>query len=828
MIKKTFLIIVLLSLLLVAPGKPVVSQTATAGENDPLRTIDLSHFEQQAAASSAVTPAPAVDEALGLPPEQAQPMLESDPLSFEINSGRFVYDDFNRIDGAIGAGWTVHNGYCNIASNSAVCGGVSLPGRATFNGVSTDGNMAEMDVAVSGTSLQYAGLLLNYGAGVNNLFIKVQQQAPFEGKFTHAACYTGSGGIGFGLNFFELTSPFMSAHMSARRVGDTVTLVFSNVDGSTQPTQTYTCTGAPPPEGSGIGILGYNAIARMDNFGVSNKHILLVDDDWDFDETVPNDGGRPYYTTALDILGYSYAVWDTVTQGSPTTADMLPYDAVIWFTGYAWEETVLPSDELALAGYLEAGGVLILSSLDYIYSAGTVTPFMRDYLGISSYDEDVTELDPVGTPDSPIGVELGPYTLVRPDTWAAYWPGVGYEGPYTDYVYPTPENSAPFKFWTSGVTNSSAFDGGHFRTVFLAWPFEWVGFVLDRAEILGSMLEWGHWVAKSDACFDLTRFDAEYFPRTGLVYVLGGRSGIDTDGNIYAYNPSTGACIDTGADMPIPISNFTTNLINDGSKDLLCTFGGREAGGSNTLAVQCYDPLANNASVVANLPAAYTGYVPGAQVVYNNRVYIFGGFNSYAAPYDLARTDRYNPITKSFTQLGNLSLARSYIYAAEVAGKIYAFGGTISDPGGLLAQTRAEVMADPEGAGTWNDAAVPDLPSPMGEGRAFGFDSADGIDRLTDKIVFVGGGDWPNETGDGWTYDTLTHTYDVSFPDLQEFRRDHAGVYVPLDSSNQADGLPGLWVIGGHSGSDAPPYAGVEYFPLNYNFLYAFLPLVLK
>ncbi|MBP7040756.1 MAG: S8 family serine peptidase, partial [Anaerolineaceae bacterium] len=182
----------------------------------------------------------------------------------------------------------------------------------------------------------------------------------------------------------------------------------------------------------------------------------------------------------------------------------------------------------------------------------------------------------------------------------------------------------------------------------------------------------GAWVDGTAPCFDWTRYDVEYYPATGLIYALGGRSGSDTIGDIYSYNPVTGACADTGANMPVPISNYTVNLVNNGSADVLCTFGGRNSAGSTILNVQCYNPLTNTASTVANLPSAWTGFTPGAQVVYNNKVYIFGGFNATSSPYETARTDRFDPVTNTFTQLGNLSLARSYLYAAEVDGKIYA------------------------------------------------------------------------------------------------------------------------------------------------------------
>lgn len=174
-----------------------------------------------------------------------------------------VLDDFNRADGPIGPNWTVRDGSCNVVSNAATC---SNMGRATFNSAPGTGDAAEMDVAVFSTSLDYQGLLLNYGAGATNIFIKVQNQAGGM-QFGHAACYTGNNGAAFGLGFFALSSPFGSAHMAVTRVGDDVTISFTNIDGGAQSPQTYVCSGAPPREGTGIGINGYAGLDRVDNFG---------------------------------------------------------------------------------------------------------------------------------------------------------------------------------------------------------------------------------------------------------------------------------------------------------------------------------------------------------------------------------------------------------------------------------------------------------------------------------------------------------------------------------------------------------------------------------
>jgi hypothetical protein len=103
-------------------------------------------------------------------------------------------------------------------------------------------------------------LVLAYADISNNLFLKVQRQSGGEG-FNNAACYYGNNGPSFGLGFFSLDSVFATAHMKVTPKGTTMT--FSDIDGGTA-TQTYVCNDAPATGGVGIG--GYTAIARLDNF----------------------------------------------------------------------------------------------------------------------------------------------------------------------------------------------------------------------------------------------------------------------------------------------------------------------------------------------------------------------------------------------------------------------------------------------------------------------------------------------------------------------------------------------------------------------------------
>jgi hypothetical protein len=224
--------------------------------------------------------------------------------------------------------------------------------------------------------------------------------------------------------------------------------------------------------------------------------VLLVDDDWDYQFTHPESrGGRPYYTSTLEAVGLTYDVWDVWTQGEPDYALVSGYEAVVWFTGYAYEEpgwwppVLTPENEAVLGEYLDNGGRLILSAQNY----ENVTAFMQSYLDIDWINEDMTITTTIGVDGTPIGNGLGPYTLVRPDAYGVYWPeGALYEGPYDDEVYSLTPGSEPFRYDVPGNANpnSTSYDGGTFKTVYLAWPFEWIGPLKDRARILSAMLDW--------------------------------------------------------------------------------------------------------------------------------------------------------------------------------------------------------------------------------------------------------------------------------------------------------------------------------------------------
>ncbi len=146
--------------------------------------------------------------------------------------------------------------------------------------------------------------------------------------------------------------------------------------------------------------------------------ILLVDDDNNVPDT------RPYFTAALDALGYDYDIFDVGGGGGngPDLAGLQGYSIVIWFSGDKYGGSAGPSgtDETNLAAYLDGGGRLFLSSQDYLYDFG-LTGFGQTYLGIGSYTNDSGDATTKhGVAGDPIGDGLGPYPLSYPSGFSDY------------------------------------------------------------------------------------------------------------------------------------------------------------------------------------------------------------------------------------------------------------------------------------------------------------------------------------------------------------------------------------------------------------------------
>lgn len=333
-----------------------------------------------------------------------------------------------------------------------------------------------------------------------------------------------------------------------------------------------------------------------------------------------------------------------------------------------------------------------------------------------------------------------------------------------------------------------------------------------------------YWLTGPTSTFAYTRFDGTYHPDTRQVYFTGGRLGDgNTDGNIYSYDPAAGTYASLGTALSTPVSNYTLVLLNvhDGSDDSLLfhVVGGRNGSGAGVTDVQTFYATLNISSTVTTDP--WPGRVGGSGITQpaqgcvecGNKLYAIGGLHTSVAPYASDSVYVYDPMAAAGSRWSTLpyalSLARGYVVPAVVDGKIFAIGGDIFDGTYLYAQTTVECFDPANPTLGWQ--AMAGLPTPLGEGQAWGFDTGDPY-GLGGYIILAGGGAWPADTNLCFIYNVAANTW-TSFPwNLNYNRRNHAGVLVT--DTAYAAGDPGIWVFGGRSGSDANVLNIPEYIPM--------------
>jgi hypothetical protein len=278
------------------------------------------------------------------------------------------------------------------------------------------------------------------------------------------------------------------------------------------------------------------------------------------------------------------------------------------------------------------------------------------------------------------------------------------------------------------------------------------------------------------------------------------------------FDPVAGIYADTGADMFEDVSNYNGNLIMDdgtGRGPAIYVIGGydRDGAGQNIGTVQRYYPQTNEAEALSSQddwPVEVAGFKVGAggSAVVDDVIYVFGGWQSTAPPYFYDGTwtfDPTQPAGQRWTDLGvTLSAGRGYIQSAAQDGKVYCLGGIYQYDGSDLVPTDAVEVLDTANPGAGWTLLSP-MPVATAEGRAYGFDADTlGLNEPGPGYLYVvSGGDWPDGTAEVMEYDIANDAWNQAFPDLNEWRSNAAGAFVPLCTDDPNDGLPGMWVFGG-------------------------------
>ncbi len=207
--------------------------------------------------------------------------------------------------------------------------------------------------------------------------------------------------------------------------------------------------------------------------------LLVVDDD---------DGTNyeRFYTAACDSNGVLYSVHSVASSGSPPPETLIRYPVVLWFTGDAKINTLTPTDQTNLAGYLNNGGKLILSSQNVAWELNG-TQFLSDYLHAEFVDDSTGKYYLPGITSDPI---------TRGDTMVAAGGGGASNARSTDAIRPINGAAACARFRDYPDTTTAPlirYAGSH-RLVYFSIPFEAIDHAtaryLQRWTLIKRILEW--------------------------------------------------------------------------------------------------------------------------------------------------------------------------------------------------------------------------------------------------------------------------------------------------------------------------------------------------
>jgi len=268
-------------------------------------------------------------------------------------------------------------------------------------------------------------------------------------------------------------------------------------------------------------------IVYYDKPFIKTADILLVSDQYSW--------LIPYYSDALDNLGYAYDVWDSELRGNIDGGTLNQYvdGVVIWTTPY-WGYIGYSETQDNLTSYLDNGGKLFISGQDIGYYIGS-SDFYRDYLH-AQYVQDNIDLyglfgvtgDPITdglyvsisggdgannqawpSEIDPISPAVSIFTYDPAATTALVEPSVPQEEarPESGERLPQREpmagpgetmiprgSSVERSIGTKSVESSGSgalrVDTGTYKVVYFAFGFEAINSVNDRADTMERVMDW--------------------------------------------------------------------------------------------------------------------------------------------------------------------------------------------------------------------------------------------------------------------------------------------------------------------------------------------------
>ena len=304
------------------------------------------------------------------------------------------------------------------------------------------------------------------------------------------------------------------------------------------------------------------------------------------------------------------------------------------------------------------------------------------------------------------------------------------------------------------------------------------------------------WSSGSNLPMVGVRFVGVYFSANGKFYAMGGRNS-DSAGSEFMhpfeYDPGTNTWTEKSATYP---DNFVNNmacgvLTDAGTPYIYCVGGSFATGTTATDRVFRYNPVTDAlTTVAAPWPGAMGTNLPGGFSVFNNKLYILGGFNINVAMVDTIY--EFTPSPAGWVlKNAHLPVPLGYIPTTTIGNFIYTAGGSAFDPVVILIDTNNAFKYDPVADSI---TTIANIPRATAETRALTF--------CNQMYVMGGGRTSPNPSNEVDIYDPGSDTWSTGLPFVTP-RRNFA---------TDTNGSDHIWLAGGYASDQVTLLDTMEIF----------------
>lgn len=255
------------------------------------------------------------------------------------------------------------------------------------------------------------------------------------------------------------------------------------------------------------------AVAAAAALSAHGTHGVLLVSDYVDGVANPQDFTR-YYKNALRGNGYTYAVWDHWKYGEPTFEDLRKYKVIIWFTSTSGAApasdplrgsiTLSPSEQEALVSFLSrtpGTTTVMLSGMyiawncvaDAVHEKQLYKPLFSDYLKLKYPKDNFNNW--ILVEDGWKLVGEGSCPIFEGKTYPVNW---RHHRNFPDQLEPAAAGgSARWEDLGYGRHHRAVIhhegdkaNGGKYKIVLFACPFENIQHDDDRTVVMGNFIEW--------------------------------------------------------------------------------------------------------------------------------------------------------------------------------------------------------------------------------------------------------------------------------------------------------------------------------------------------